>query len=403
MNGQKSYILNRIIDKYENSRNDWKQDKSGNRSFPVQGDQDYSQIYPSDLAAEAKQLQQEGLIRVEWAAYGSDVARIYYFLDQMPEYYRRTGREPKRERWRRDLQNVAAHRQQAQTPWLQEYYEELFSRLEEGKRPADLEKYGEKLFTCLDALEKLKEPVFIRVFSSRFLGGSKIFEKELTDRVVSIAIDHHPLVDETMEKYQVLAQLYLESYTQELAVKGGLRIQLEGRDIDLAQFPYGTVLNTETLKQARVPVQQRIRKVITVENKANFVSMSFEEGTLLVFSHGFLSPLEREFLVQVRQALEEREDGTAAAGNSRIEYFHTGDLDYGGVRIFKHIREHVFPGLQPLHMGVEDYERYLDYGSDIEESAWRKLHKIREPRLQPLIERMLKERKTVEQECFLYR
>ena len=402
MNGQKSYILNKIIDKYENSRNDWKQDKSGNRSFLVQGDQDYSRILPSDLAAEAKQLQQEGLIRVEWAVYGSDAARIYYFLDQMPEYYRRTGREPKRERWKRDLQTVDAHRQQARTPWLQEYYEKLLSRLEEGKRPADLEKYGEKLFVCLDALEKLREPVFIRVFSSRFLGGSKIFEKELMDRVVSIAADYHPLVDETMEKYQVLAQLYLESYTQELAVKGGLCIQLEGRNIDLAQFPYGTVLNTETLKRAHVPAQQKIRKVITVENKANFVSMPFEEGTFLIFSHGFFSPLEREFLVHVRQALEERGRDTAA-GNSRIAYFHTGDLDYGGVRIFKHIREHVFPDLQPLHMGIEDYERYLEYGSDIEESAWKKLREIREPRLQPLIERMLKERKTVEQECFLYR
>ena len=351
MNGQKSYILNKIIDKYENSRNDWKQDKSGNRSFLVQGDQDYSRILPSDLAAEAKQLQQEGLIRVEWAVYGSDAARIYYFLDQMPEYYRRTGREPKRERWKRDLQTVDAHRQQARTPWLQEYYEKLLSRLEEGKRPADLEKYGEKLFVCLDALEKLREPVFIRVFSSRFLGGSKIFEKELMDRVVSIAADYHPLVDETMEKYQVLAQLYLESYTQELAVKGGLCIQLEGRNIDLAQFPYGTVLNTETLKRAHVPAQQKIRKVITVENKANFVSMPFEEGTFLIFSHGFFSPLEREFLVHVRQALEERGRDTAA-GNSRIAYFHTGDLDYGGVRIFKHIREHVFPDLQPLHMGI---------------------------------------------------
>ena len=402
MNGQKSYILNKIIDKYENSRNDWKQDKSGNRSFLVQGDQDYSRILPSDLAAEAKQLQQEGLIRVEWAVYGSDAARIYYFLDQMPEYYRRTGREPKRERWKRDLQTVDAHRQQARTPWLQEYYEKLLSRLEEGKRPADLEKYGEKLFVCLDALEKLREPVFIRVFSSRFLGGSKIFEKELMDRVVSIAADYHPLVDETMEKYQVLAQLYLESYTQELAVKGGLCIQLEGRNIDLAQFPYGTVLNTETLKRAHVPARQKIRKVITVENKANFVSMPFEEGTFLVFSHGFFSPLEREFLVHVRQALEERGCDTAV-GNSRIAYFHTGDLDYGGVRIFKHIREHVFPDLQPLHMGIEDYERYLEYGSDIEESAWKKLREIREPRLQPLIERMLKERKTVEQECFLYR
>ena len=93
MNGQKSYILNKIIDKYENSRNDWKQDKSGNRSFPVQGDQDYSQIYPSDLAAEAKQLQQEGLIRVEWAAYGSDGARMYDFLGPMPGYGRGPGRE----------------------------------------------------------------------------------------------------------------------------------------------------------------------------------------------------------------------------------------------------------------------------------------------------------------------
>ena len=54
-------------------------------------------------------------------------------------------------------------------------------------------------------------------------------------------------------------------------------------------------------------------------------------------------------------------------------------------------------------MGIEDYERYLEYGSDIEESAWKKLREIREPWLQPLIERMLKERKTVEQECFLYR
>ena len=59
--------------------------------------------------------------------------------------------------------------------------------------------------------------------------------------------------------------VFTHTLKHDLSPEGGeLRIQLEGRNIDLAQFPYGTVLNTETLKRAHVPAQQKIRKVITV-------------------------------------------------------------------------------------------------------------------------------------------
>lgn len=84
-----------------------------------------------------------------------------------------------------------------------------------------------------------------------------------------------------------------------------------------------------------------------------------------------------------------------------IRYYHTGDLDYGGVRIFQHIRRNIFPKLEPYQMDAEQFERYLEYASDIEESAWDKLGQMDEPRLQPLIEKILETRKVIEQEAFL--
>ena len=90
--------------------------------------------------------------------------------------------------------------------------------------------------------------------------------------------------------------------------------------------------------------------------------------------------------------------GKCAAG---VEYYHTGDLDYGGVRIFKHIREHVFPKLQPLSMDAAQFDRYLDYGTDMEPSSWEKLKNVEEPLLQQLIDRILTTKKVIEQEVFL--
>lgn len=41
---------------------------------------------------------------------------------------------------------------------------------------------------------------------------------------------------------------------------------------------------------------KNIKKVITVENKANFVLMPVEENALIIFTHGFLAPLECRLL-----------------------------------------------------------------------------------------------------------
>jgi hypothetical protein len=397
------YVIELILHAHEKSSVDWKEEKCGNRSIEVK-QKYYDQVGRSTFIEAVRRLQEMGMVQAVWSYGHSDLEKIRYRIEQLPELYALVGKKPKSVLLREQYQFVSEYMEKANTSWIKAYYSDLLTKLDHGMFPDDLEKYGEMLFRCMDALDGLREPMFIRIFSSRYLGDfaqsslkitpSKVFEMKLESRVVSIARKYHPQVDESMEKYQVLEQLYLDHYGQELTIKGELAITLQGRPINLAIFPYGTVLNTETLKQAEISQTQNIRKIITVENKANFVSMPFEEGTLIVFSHGFFSPLERDFLKKLEQVLEEQP-------GEPVQYVHTGDLDYGGIRIFQHIRKNIFPKLQPYRMDAEQYDRYLPYASEMEDATLDKLKQMDEPRLQPLIDRIIAEKKVIEQEQFL--
>lgn len=131
--------------------------------------------------------------------------------------------------------------------------------------------------------------------------------------------------------------------------------------------------------------------MITVENKANYMSMPYEEGILLIFSHGYFTPKEREFLQGLERVLCDDE----------VEFYHTGDLDYGGICIFRYIKDRIFPKLRPIMMDVEQYERYKEQALPIEDTTWEKLNALKVPEMQLLINQILKERKVIEQESFL--
>ena len=83
-------------------------------------------------------------------------------------------------------------------------------------------------------------------------------------------------------------------------------------------------------------------------------------------------------------------------------YLHTGDLDYGGVKIFQYIKKRIFPNLQPYLMDTQTHEQYKAYGEPIETSKLEKLQRTAEPLLQPLIDKICAEKQVIEQESFLF-
>lgn len=390
------YLVKKIIDKCEKSASDWREGASGGRTMRIE-QADYDNEGKSAVIDEVLRLEEQGLFtRVKWLIRGSDAERVSYLVEDLPRFY---------ELWRLEQpefvpkqEKILVFQKQIQKEleegfhkgWITDYYRWMQGRLERGELPRDLEKL--KIYIpSLRGIDSLEEPVFKRIFSKKWLGNSKIFEKEAEDHIITLARTYCQEIDEGMDGKTVLSQLYIEEYAQELAVKGPLKIVLSGRSIDLSAFIYGTVLNSETLKHCVLCEEQtEIRRVITIENKANFVSAAYEPHTLYVFSHGYFSPKEREFLIKLREILKK---------DRHVEYYHSGDLDYGGIRIFEYIRKRIFPDVKPLYMNADILEQYKMYTERIGESTKQKLADMEvSAEMSALKEKILKSGCVLEQE-----
>lgn len=393
------YLVKKIIDKSEKSASDWREGASGGRTMRIE-QADYDKAGKSAVINEILELERTGIFtKVKWLLRGSDAEQVSYRVEDLPKLYelwrsRQPEFVPKKERILAFQERIQKELEEPfHKDWIAEYYRWMLGKLERGEFPKDLEKL-EIYLPALRGIDSLEGPVFKRIFSKKWLGNSKTFEREAEKHIITLARAYCQEIDEGMDDKTVLSQLYIEEYAQELAVKGPLRIELSGRILDLSAFTYGAVLNSETLKYGVLcEEQEEILRVVTIENKANFVSAAYEPHTLYVFSHGYFSPREREFLIKLRDILEK---------NSQIEYYHSGDLDYGGIRIFEYIRKRIFPDVKPLDMNVDIFEQYISYAEKIEENTKKKLADMEvSEEMAALAEKILDSGYVLEQESFL--
>lgn len=405
-------IIQVILDDYESGTKDWHTypDKTakGNRTIRISQEL-YDEIGKDTLNRQVLDMQKEHLLRdgkgrdiSGWYERGSQLEKIVYNLADIHTFYARDGRTPRYilhyepiQRLREELFALKASQKQWK-PWLLSCIEALDRELEKEKIPQICTEKKEIYFKTLTGLNQLEEPAYKRIFSKRFLGSSKAFEKDIQSRITADARKWNTLVDEdeeVMTDDEVLSEIGIETYHQELSVKGPLKFELNGRTIDTALWKYGAVLNAEVLKNAALLPEQNIKKVVTIENRANFMAEPFEEHTLYIFSHGFFSPKERTFLIKLRERLA----GSSAA------FYHSSDLDYGGMRIYTFIKNNIFPDVKPYRMSAEILTRYRDRAERREEAYLAKIRKMEVPEeLQELKNCILETGCTLEQESMLY-
>lgn len=407
------YLLEKIIDKCERSSNDWRRGACGGRTMRIE-QSDYDRCGKKKLVDEIVELEKMGYITIKrWEIRGSDVDTVAYRVEDLPRFYELLNElaaaDGRKRRWAKQEKSdyfvtmLEEELDNGNLPgWIRAYYEDLMSQFKKGKFPLE-EETLKMYFACfrgISELDKRKEPMYKRVFSKRYLKNSKRFENEAEDHVVRTAKRYWTELSEEMDSKTVLAQMLIEDYSSELAVKGPLKIEVEKLQpdgqkicIDMGQFIYGGVLNSAMLKNSRIlPEQPDIRRVVTIENKANFVSASYNSTTLYIFSHGYFSPGEREFLIRLREVLDKGQD---------MEYFHSGDLDYGGVKIYEYIKNRIFPQLKPFQMDAATFDRYIEYAEAEEPSKLEKLKNVHVPELSGTIRRILDTGLVIEQESFL--
>lgn len=349
-----------------------------------------------------------GQIWFDWREMNTDISQIHYSVNIMPELCRREGIEDPRARQLRYIECLKKWQERAEADWLVRYYQEEIEKLEKGHCAKTTQSNLEdgNLYRCLDALAHLEEPVEKPIFSARVFKGvevpelqkrkltpSKVFHNCYESKVIHILKEYSPDYAEGMSDDEILAAHGILSYAQTLEWKGPLVYTLDGNiTVDTSSNIYGTIINARTLEQAKPVSLPGVKKIFIIENKANYEKLTYREDELYIFCHGFFSPKEVRFLKKL-----------AAVVEVEIGYYHWGDMDYGGIRIFQFNKSNIFPKLEPYKMNREAYETAIAAGAGvlIEEDKRRKLEKLEAGELEELKTCILERGLEIEQELLV--
>lgn len=160
----------------------------------------------------------------------------------------------------------------------------------------------------------------------------QMFPKNYEDRILSVLKAKSPFYIEEMSDDELLDAHNIHSYAQTLEWKGTLQYIInDEKVIDSSSQIYGTIINTQTMEHARAYALSGCKRIMTIENKANYEDMSYRKDTLYIFCHGFFSPKEVRFLKTICDLVSEE-----------CEFYHWGDLDYGGICISSLLRRRYF-------------------------------------------------------------
>ena len=324
----------------------------------------------TSLLNQAKELERDsvlggsGKIRFQWRDMNADIDKIHYSVDIMPELCRREGIEDPRARQIRYIDVLSTWKEKAKDTWLESYYEDEILSLEKGNCSSAIQREmeTERLYACLNEIIHLEEPVEKRIFSARVFKNviipeenitpSKVFEKKYEGKVNSILVNYSPEYVEGMSADELLKAHGILSYAQTLEWKGPLAYLLDGHImVDTSLNHYGTIIGAQTLEHAVPKALFGVKKVMLIENKANYEKMSFSESDLYIYCHGFFSPKEIRFLKKINEIAD-----------PEVAFYHWGDLDYGGIRIFQYNKKNVFPKLLPYKMSAADYKQAIEAG-----------------------------------------
>ena len=371
----------------------------------------------ANLVEQAKILEKQtdagrtGKIWFKWTNVNTDISVIHFDIDSIPELCEIERIEDPRARQQRLIRFVSQYREEVkECDWICQYYDDILENLKSGKREPDAYKEDEKLFCCVNAIANLKESMWEHVFSRRVFGDSKKFQNEYRSKIFTILKKYSPYYEneldaetadkedaekEEIDKRELLQMHGIMSYAQTMEWKGNLTYYLDTAPdvmIQTASNLYGTVLNTQTLEHAIPADLSFCRKIMTIENKANYESLPYEEGTLYIFCHGHFTPKEAVFLKKIHEI--------APKG---CEYYHWSDMDLGGISIFQSIKNRIFPELKPYKMSVADYREAIEHGAGLplKASSRKKLLRKEAGVLEDLRQEILKRNQIVEQEYFL--
>lgn len=410
---ERDVILNRLLDKYENSKHLLEPEHS-NRRVMLRIERKELPEYKHETAdirdafnRAARELEREQLISIEWLKDRPVLSRLVLNLDQVERCYQMAGRTHPRRQAEIVTQMVQGALAGIETPWIVSWREDL---CENARRTYTVPGYCRKdtaflskLLSALTQYDALRgESVTMRAFSSRCYHNSKTFEREIRDTFFRIAEKYHRGLAETCEHTEMgvrdkLAYLGIYARPELYELSGCCTMTTQAGTIDIGSaYPYGIALPSTAVDCITEVNLSNIHSIVFIENKTNYDEYLVSElkpDVLAVYHGGFLSPQKRKLVSKIADAVCES-----------TSVFFWADIDLGGFQMFAHLQQ-LIPDLQPMRMSGENVALHWQKGLERSEEYLERLRQAQSENIYPMfddaIQEILKRGVTVEQEVFL--
>lgn len=403
----KKALLNKLLEKYEKSKIFSGKSKVERRikidftkkEFPHY---DLENVEAKENIHYAlKELEGEGVIEIKWAKFeeGNIVEKVFLNTQNLEKAYEIAKREPKESILNRMAEKLLNLKKDVRGIWLSDFIDYELENIKAKNYPSYLPKEEDLFELTLKALkgidEKGDEELLERVFSKRYLKGSKEFEK-VRGKVFAVLKEF--FLKEDVEEKEAFEKIGIVKTIEEILFFGSLKVSLKGNILDFSLFPFGASLNSLSIKELQI-IDLSCEKIITVENKANFYYLIKDadlKNDFILYLGGFYSPSKRLFLEKLYEFIKEK--------NKPVKIFHWGDIDLGGFKIFLKLKE-IIPDLIPLYMDRETLIKYKDLGEPLEKVYEEKLRNLLEKQdfkeFHDVIKEMLKLGIRLEQEAVI--
>lgn len=405
------WLLAKLIEKYERSkafRESGDSQRKINLPFSPEKIPDYhygDYREKAEIANAAEELNKMEVVSIRWVKgeKGNLIEELVLNLNRLEAAYCLAGIRPRKDEIDEFLRQLDGVQWAVEILGLSEVADEWRNQAFERKRVTSVLPKNEKVrndcLLALGCMAELNDDTDERMFSLMCYGNSKAFSgnvKASLARVLRLSSAYLPDEEEndaeTLEKFGILEG------GSDFRIAGPLSVRLGGGILDISPAKGGVALAPDDVKGAEV-AWTGATAMVSVENLAVFrevLRRGLPEKTILVYSGGFYSQRKLGLLRRIRDAM--------FASNRKSRFFHWGDIDLGGLRIFLHLRKNAIPELQSMHMSPETLKKHMDYCCGFDDAYAAKLVRLKEDgqvELSNLVETMIKRNARLEQEAIL--
>lgn len=315
----------------------------------------------------ANELEEQNLIEIKWPKDGREIDKIFLQPEAIEEAYKRSGIIPRKKRFeeiRIRIKPLEVHPWEwVRTFWSQ--HEDALSNLQTAGLQIETPEIYDDLVKTLIYLPQAEEGIMKRVLSYRLFNDTKHFERNVQSRLVSILKRFGNLDLDT--DIEVLDAVGIVENPKISLVSGPLLLKNKGEKMNVSNLSGGIGLSFETIEALEIE-EVNAKGILLIENLTayhlylqgyldeNIPSfLRNPDEVLVIYTGGFPHHALRKFLIKLSVYLDK-------ASNAEVNVFHWGDIDYGGIMIFEHLRKNYFDTLTPILMDDATYKKYVKEG-----------------------------------------